>query len=328
MSIDSTIFFQHVNSFIDYRKTIYQISDETIRSNIIDLRLFEEFVKDRHFDTITGPAVMAFQYYLKNDRLNTGPSLNRKIFTLKTYGRFLRLDQLENADQLPFRDVLKIRGGYKNRPDALTKGQVKTFFDTMDRTSFIGIRDYAVYALMYDLGLRVGEVHNLNLENLNLKAKKITVIGKGKRKRILPLNDEMVHLLSEWMAVRHNFLNSRHSQTLFISKKGNRLAIRTMEDNFIKVLKKSKLSLHFKATCHTLRHSFASHLNDNGTDVLVIQSLLGHSSPKSTDVYIHPSEQRIRQALEKLPGVLFMNKLIESGMLKLKFQSTYRPKRE
>lgn len=328
MSVNSAVFFQHVDPFTDYRKTIYDISDQTIRSNTIDLRLFEEFIKERNFDSITGPAVMAFQYYLKKDRKNSGPSLNRKIFTLKSYGKFLKLDQVENADQLPFRDVLKIRGGYKNRPNALTKGQLKTFFDAIDRASFIGIRDYTIYALMYDLGLRVGEVHSLNFENLNLKAKKMTVIGKGKRQRTLPLNDEMVQVLSEWIAVRHNFLNSLDSKALFISKKGNRLAIRTMEDNFIKVLKNSKLSLHFKITCHTLRHSFASHLNDNGTDVLVIQSLLGHSSPKSSEVYIHPSEQRVREALEKLPGVVFMNKLIESGTLKLKFQSTYRPRRE
>jgi site-specific recombinase XerD len=328
MSVNSAVFFQHVDSFTDYRKTVYEISDETIKSNLIDLRLFEEFIKQQHFESISGPAVMAFQYYLKNNRHNTGPSLNRKIFTLKTYGRFLKLDQVENADQLPFRDILKIRGGYKNRPNALTKGQLKTFFDAIDRTSFIGIRNYSVYALMYDLGLRVGEVHKLNLDNLNLKAKTITVLGKGKRQRILPLNNEIVQLLSEWIAVRHNFLNSRHSKALFLSKKGNRLAIRTMEDNFIKQLKKSRLSLHFKVSCHTLRHSFASHLNDNGTDVLVIQSLLGHSSPKSSEIYIHPSEQRVREALEKLPGVMFMNNLIQSGALKFKFQSTYRARRE
>lgn len=328
MSVTTAQFFEHINSFMDYRKTIYEISAETIRSNSIDLNLFEDFIKERNYETITGPAVMDFQYYLKKERSNTGPSINRKIFTLKSYAKFLQLEQVKAAKELPFHDVLKIRGGYRNRPNALPRSQLKDFFAAIDRSNFLGIRDYAVYALMYDLGLRVGEVHSLNLENLDLKNNKLSVMGKGKRQRTLPLNDEMVQVLSEWLAVRHHFMNSAKSNALFISKKGNRLAIRTMEDNFQKILKKADFNVHFQVTCHTLRHSFASHLNDNGTDVLVIQSLLGHSSPKSSEVYIHPSEQRVREALEKLPGVRFMNQLIDSGVLNLKFQSCYRPQRE
>ncbi|MFQ5630020.1 MAG: tyrosine-type recombinase/integrase [bacterium] len=108
---------------------------------------------------------------------------------------------------------------------------------------------------------------------------------------------------------------------LFISKKGNRLAIRTMEDNMKKLVDGLGLHVHFRVTCHTLRHTFASHLNDNGEDILVIQSLLGHGSPRSTRIYIHPSEQHIREALEKLPGVRFMNHLLERGVLKLDFQA-------
>jgi len=329
MSVSTQMFFEHVDSFMDYRKTLYDISEETIRSNSIDIHLFEDFIKERNYDTISGPAVMDFQYYLKMERSNNGPSINRKIFTLKSYSKFLKMDQVEDADELPFHDVLKIRGGYLNRPSALTKPQLKDFFDAIDRTNFLGIRDYAVYALMYDLGLRVGEVHKLNIENLDLKdQKKITVMGKGKRERTLPLNDEMVQVLSEWLAVRHNFMNSDNSDAVFVSKKGNRLAIRTIEDNMQNILKKIDLGVQFKVSCHTLRHSFASHLNDNGIDVLVIQSLLGHSSPRSTQIYIHPSEQRVREALEKLPGVRFMNQLVESGLLNLKFQSSYRPRRE
>ena len=192
----------------------------------------------------------------------------------------------------------------------------------------MGIRDYAVYALMYDLGLRVGEVHGLNLENIDMKNKKINVTGKGKKRRTLHLNPEITQILSEWLAVRARFSGSDKSKALFLSKKGNRLAIRTMEDNFKKLVIKAILSTHFKVPCHTLRHSFASHLNDNETDILVIQSLLGHSSPKSTHIYIHPSEQKVREALEKLPGVIFMNQLIESGVLNLNFQTKYQTKRE
>jgi site-specific recombinase XerD len=93
---------------------------------------------------------------------------------------------------------------------------------------------------------------------------------------------------------------------LFVSKKGNRLTIRTMEDNFKKILIKSELETHFNVTCHTLRHSFESHLNDKDVDILVIQSLLGHSTTRSTEPYIHPSLDKIRHAMEKLPGVIYM----------------------
>ncbi len=321
-------FFQHVEAFFDYRQTIYESSEQTVKSNRIDIRLFRNFIKERHYQTIDGPAVMAFQYYLKQQRTNCGSSINRKLFTLRSYAQFLRLEQVEAADQLPFYHVLKIRQGYRNRPQALKLDQIKQLFQVIDRSTLLGIRDYVVYALMYLLGLRVGEVHRLNLEDVDLKHQTITVFGKGKRRRILQLTPEMANILTEWLAVRRFFLNSQQINALFVSKKGKRLAIRTMEDNFKIIINKLSLHVYFKVTCHTLRHSFASHLNDTETDVLVIQSLLGHSSPRSTQIYIHPSELRIRQALEKLPGVIYMNQLIESGILNLTFQNKYRPKRE
>ena len=324
MAVSSVQFFDHVDSFTDYRKTIYGASDQTIRTNYIDL----EFVKERQYQEITGPVVMDFQYYLKKQRANCGASINRKIFTLRSYARFLKLEQVEAADNLPFWDVLKIRSGYRNRPAALNKIQLRSIFSAIARFNFLGIRDYAVYALMYDLGLRVGEVYSLNIESIDIKNKKITVIGKGNKRRTLYMNAELISILSEWLAIRNNFLNSEKADALFISKKGNRLAIRTMEDNLKKIVRKANLVAHFNVSCHTLRHSFASHLNDNGTDVLVIQSLLGHSSPKSTHPYIHPSEQKIREALEKLPGVIYINQLMESGKLNLSFQSKYNSRKE
>ena len=324
MAVAAAQFFNHIDAFVDYRKTIYETSEETVRSNCIDLNLFREFVKERKTEFIDGPTVMSFQFHLKKQRNNSGPSINRKIFTLRSYGHFLRLQEVEKADKLPFYDVLKVRGGYRQKPDALTHEQLKELFNSIDRASFLGIRDYAVYALMYDLGLRVGEVYKLNVEDVDLKKKTLTVLGKGNRRRELYLNPELLQVLSEWLAVRHNFKNSKLTQALFISKKGNRLAIRTSEDNMKKLVDRLGLKLHFRVTCHTLRHTFASHLNDNGEDILVIQSLLGHASPRSTRIYIHPSGQRIRAALEKLPGVIYLNQLLETGVLNLNFQPKHR----
>ena len=128
---------------------------------------------------------------------------------------------------------------------------------------------------------------------------------------------EMDKIINDWLAVRKYFLNSEDLNSLFISKKGNRLSIRTMEDNFKKIAARTGLTTYFNVTCHTLRHSFASHLNDENVDILVLQSLMGHSSPRSTEIYIHPSEQRIRHAIEKLPIAIYLKSLIESGTVKL-----------
>jgi site-specific recombinase XerD len=319
-------FFNHVENFMQYRKTIYEASDQTIRSNQIDIRLFKDFLDKKQYDHIDGQSVINFQYYLKQQRLNCGSSLNRKIFTLRSYSKYLKLEQVPNVDTLPFYDVLKCRQGYRTRANALSKEQVKTIFESIDRNSCLSLRDYAVYALMYKLGLRVGEVHQLNLENIDFVDKKVTVLGKGKKRRALHLDHEMTALLTQWIAVRKQFLNHDTTNALFLSKKGNRLAIRTIEDNFKNILDQLKIKVPFNVTCHTLRHSFASHLNDEEVDILVIQDLLGHATPRTTaDYYIHPSEKKVREALEKLPGVIYMNQLVESGLIK--FQSNYNKRK-
>lgn len=328
MTIPATMFFEHQDAFFSYRRDIYEISSQTDKSNRVDLALFENFIRSRNQQTIDGPAVIDFQYHLKKERKNCGTSINRKIFTLRSYANFLKLYDVPCAQTLPFYHVLKIRQGYRKRPQALTPQQIKMLFASISTDTLLGIRDYAVYALMYQLGLRVGEVHDLDMESLDFENQKITVMGKGRKPRTLHLNDELIEIISHYLAVRELFLNSWLTRALFVSKKGNRLAIRTMEDNFKKILLQTDVNVPFNVTCHTLRHSLASHLNDNDVDVLVIQSILGHSSTRSTEPYIHPSQERIRQAFEKLPGVIYVKELIRKGVLNVNFQKPYRPKRE
>jgi len=328
MTIPASMFFEHQDAFFSYRRDIYEISSQTDKSNRVDLALFENFIRSRKQNTIDGPAVIEFQYHLKKERKNCGTSINRKIFTLRSYANFLKLYDVPCAQTLPFYNVLKIRQGYRKRPQALTPQQIKMLFASISTDTLLGIRDYAVYALMYQLGLRVGEVHDLDMESLDFENQKITVMGKGRKPRTLHLNDELIEIISHYLAVRELFLNSWLTRALFVSKKGNRLAIRTMEDNFKKILIQTDVNVPFNVTCHTLRHSLASHLNDNDVDVLVIQSILGHSSTRSTEPYIHPSQERIRQAFEKLPGIIYVKELIRKGVLNVNFQKPYRPKRE
>ena len=327
MAVAIQDFFGHIETFFDYRKSIYEASDQSIRTNRIDLKLFKDFINNGDYSVIDGLAVMDFQYFLKEKRKNSGGSINRKIFTLRRYAQHLRLVDVKAADTLPFSSILKIRRGYKNRPQALTYNKVQRLFAAIDRSTVLGIRDYAVYALMYLAGLRVGEVHRLDLMSIDFDKRTLSVTGKGNKIRDLYLHDELFKVLTEYLTVRSAFYNHESSTALFVSKKGNRLAIRTMEDNYKKIVGRADLGVSFPVVCHTLRHTFASHLNEKEVDILVIQSLMGHSTPKSTETYIHPSQEKIKQAMEKLPAVIFMNKLIERGILNLRFQSGM-PQRE
>lgn len=320
-------FFEYVDQYFDYRKDLYNASDQTLKSNRIDLFLFEDFMKQGGHKEVSGKAVIQFQKYLKTDRDNCGGSINRKLFTLRSYGHFLSTMDVQGAERLPFYDVLKIRQGYRNRPDALTPEQIRRLFDVICRDTIQGIRDYSAYALMYMTGLRVGEVYNLGLSDIDLEKKTIYVTGKGRKNRTLYLTDELAQCLSEWISVRPMVYKSADCEALFVSKKGNRLAIRTLEDNFKKIVEKAELNVRFNVTCHTLRHSFASHLNEEEVDILVIQSLMGHATARSTETYIHASIKKIRESLEKLPGVLFLKALLKSGEINLKFQRN-KPKIE
>jgi len=165
------------------------------------------------------------------------------------------------------------------------------------------------------------------MDSIDIKNKELHVLGKGRKRRKLHLSDELFLVISEYLAVRKYFYNSDKTKALFVSKKGNRLAIRTMEDNFKKLVRKARLNVRFNVTCHTLRHTFASHLNDKDVEMLVIQSLMGHATSRSTEPYIHPSHEKIREAMERLPGVIFMNRLIMEEGFKVSFQKKYR-KRE
>ena len=315
-AVQTGTFFKYVDSFVDYRQTVYEVSDQTVRSNLIDINLFKNYLKEYNHTTITGKAVMDFQVYLKKERKNTGSSVNRKLFSLRSYGTYINTLDIAGSEKLPFKDIPKIRLGYSNGPQAMTVDQVQTLFAQIDLGTYLGIRDYCLYGCMYYLGFRAGEVYALTVQDVDPEARKCTVTGKGKKKRTLHITDEMAQIFTRWLSVRKYFKNSDTLDSMFVSKKGNPIAIRTMEDNFKKLLAASPLDPKFHVTPHTLRHSFASHLNDKGEKILVLQSLLGHGTPRSTEIYIHPSDKRIREAPERLPAVQYVTRLLKTKAVK------------
>ncbi len=325
MPLKISEFSQNIESFLDYRRRIGYTTSETVRSDRIDLNLFACFMNENHIDYVNGKTVIAFQDYLINERNNVPASVNRKIFTLRAYQNFLELNEVGTANNLPFKKVLKIRDCRPYRPNFLKENEIQILFSAINRNCVLGLRDYAIYALMYLLGLRVGEVFRLNLDDINWHEKEITVTGKRNQQRTLILNNEIRTILENYLGLRDYIYKSEKSNALFISKKGNRLAIRTIEDNFKKLINAALPDKRFPVTPHTLRHTCATMLNEKGVKILTIQNILGHSTPKTTmNYYLHSTEERMRDALEKLPLVGFINELIENGTIKLTYQNRYR----
>lgn len=325
MQLSAQDFTDNIESYLSYRNRVGYSTPETSSSNRKDLLLFSEYLKEKKIAYVSGKAVISFQEYLALERENTPSAANRKIFTLRAYQKYLILNELQGAKELPFNNILKIRGAHPLKPNFLKPDEIKLLFSYINIHTILGIRDYAVNAFMYLLGMRVGEVYRLKLSDLDFVNNTITITGKRERMRLMQLTREMKTILENYLAIRKCFYRSNETEALFLSKKGNPLAIRTMEDNFNKLVTKANIKSRFPITCHTLRHSCATELNEKKVDLLTIQNILGHSSPKTTmTYYVHATEKMIREAFEKLPLVQYLDELILKGEIKLTFQNRYR----
>ena len=321
MALTFTQLKENIAPFLEYRNQVGYTRPSTSRSDALDLRLYINFMRDNNHGTICGSSLIAFQQHLSTERHNAPASVNRKIFTLRAFQSFLELKAVEDAEKLPFKKVLKIRAARPYRANFLSQDEINKLFGVINKNSVLGLRDYAVCALMYLLGLRVGEAHRLGLGDIDWNENKITVTGKCDVQRTLALTSELKTILENYLAVRENIFKADKTDALFVSKKGKRLAIRTIEDNFKKLLKASDIEKSFKVTPHTLRHTCATMLNEKGVKILTIQNILGHSNPNTTiNYYLHTPEHIMRAALDKLPLTLFLNQLTDEGKIRLTYQ--------
>ncbi|MBE6144300.1 MAG: site-specific tyrosine recombinase XerD [Firmicutes bacterium] len=230
--------------------------------------------------------------YIKNLKTNniSDRSIARKISTLKTYYKYLIITKKINNNPLEFIIIPKQK---KTLPTVLSIEEILILLD-IPLNNHYDYRNKAMLELMYATGLRISELINLKLSNVDLELNLIKTIGKGNKERIIPIGDYATEYLKEYIYNhRLKFIKKYNSEYVFLNKSGTNIS-RQMFFKIIQNLAKQK-NIKTKFSPHTLRHSFATHMLEYGADLRTIQELLGHSNISTTQIYTHLSTEKLRE---------------------------------
>ena len=306
---------QLVEQFISYLRFERHFSPYTARCYEADLRQYVEFLTNDGEGTIpnigseielrlAGADAMVVRRFLAHlDSFSYSPATTaRKIATLRSFYKWLlRQERISTNPMLLIRTPKQT----KRLPKAINVDHVDKLLSMPDNHDTLGARDRAILETLYSTGVRVSELVDLNRSDLDLQGQTLHIRGKGKRERIVPLGSHAMAAIRHYMTLlepdpRFRALRdqSRSEPTvpLFVNKNGGRLSSRSVRRKLDKYLLQAGLDPSISP--HTLRHSFATHLLDNGADLRSVQELLGHQSLSTTQIYTHLSSMRLRNAYD------------------------------
>ena len=287
-----------IDKFIDYLTLEKSYSHNTINAYYKDLKDFENFSKSK-FDNIN---IEDSNYSIIRswivELVNTGVSnrtVNRKVSSLKSFFKFLiNTDSIESSPlegHIPLKQKKKIQVPF-------SKEEISSLLDSdYFPDSYKGLLQKTIISFFYFTGVRRVELIELKESNLDLKSGVIKVLGKRNKERVIPLLPKIKNLLEEYILERNNIITKPEDDIVFLSNKGFKLSekyvYRTVSEYFKLVSSKTKKAPHI------LRHSFATHLINEGADINSVKELLGHASLSATQIYSHTSMEKIKEVFQK-----------------------------
>jgi len=282
------------SKFLDYLQTIKDASEHTVRNYGIDLQSFVDFITQGNPEKMCPIAaidrghIRHFLAYLFDQNLSK-KSIYRRQAALRSFFKFC---VKEKWSENPMEDI-DLPKLEKRIPTILTYEQVKILFNLPDLTSYLGLRDRAMMELFYSSGLRLAELVGLNRSDLDLENLLIKVHGKGRRERISPITEAARDWLKTYLNHIERYIdNDEHKQeqdkeAVFLNRYGGKISCRSVDRLFQGYLRRSGLA--GTITPHTIRHTIATQLLENGMDLKTIQALLGHKSLATTTIYTQVS---------------------------------------
>lgn len=277
-------------------------SKETIKSYHYDFLRFARFKKESSPLEIEKGDVMEYIFFLQ-DKGIAKQTINRKLIALRTF--YDHLIELEKATQNPLRNVKLLKTRRDQTHTSLTPPQSKALIESLSQHSH-GVRDLTIAFLMTRMGLRIGEVVRLNLEDVDFEQRTLRVHGKGDKIRLLPLPSDMALLLIRYVEEVRPKWAKKGERALFVSRLGKRISRRTLHYWINRSIKETGLyakevEAKHRITPHKLRHTFAVQAILNGVDILTLKEILGHANVETTMIYAEADRKRIEKAMEEHP---------------------------
>ena len=269
------------NNYLEYLKKIKNYSDHTCKAYESDLKQYVLYLNESHNDLFDNKN---FVNYLFEKGLAKS-TINRKLTSINNFLEWASKIE-KNKSYYKFESLKTER----KLPDILTSNYINTLINELPINTPKEVRNKAIVELLYSSGLRVSEVVNLKLNDMK-DNKSLRVVGKGRKVRILPMTDRAYKIIKLWIKnFRKNFLNDQVNNYLFLGVRGKQLSDREVR----RIVKSSTGTFP-----HNLRHTFATHILDGGADLRVVQELLGHSDPTTTQLYTHVSKKKLQEKYKR-----------------------------
>lgn len=290
-----------IDEFIRYMQIDQGRSENTLASYRLDLNHLIDYMKKYQIKNVVDLSQDHIEQLIrqKSQEGYAGSSINRLLSTLRQFFKFLLREK--QIDTNPMTLIEGAKTG-KVLPKVLSLDQVSAIIEVPDIHTPHGLRDRAIFEVMYATGLRVSELTHLLLSELHIDLGFIQTVGKGNRERLVPLGDEAVYWTRRYLeTVRPTFVRALKSQQapaeVFLTQRGKAFTRQGIWKNLNKYVKQA--GIPFRVSPHMLRHSFATHLLENGADLRMVQELLGHVDISTTQIYTHISNYRLQEIYRK-----------------------------
>ncbi len=285
-----------LNEFLNYLQVDRGLARNTVESYFYDLVQFAAYLERGSFTLKDASRSMVLDYLsFQREQGRSARTLSRYLAAIRSFYHYLLQERYIDADPTENLESPKLE---KRLPRVLSIQEVDLLLSQPNVQTVIGLRDRAMLELLYATGMRVSELTGLNTEHLNLEMGFVRCLGKGFRERIIPIGMVAVRYTREYLLKsRARLRKNNWERGLFLNRHGKRLT----RQGFWKILKgyALKAGIQREITPHILRHTFATHLLENGADLRVVQEMLGHADVTTTQIYTHLSQKRLREVYEK-----------------------------